>query len=370
MKFALHSFTFLASALLVVAVPNPIPGSSDITLRDPAIYYNPDTQKYSVFSTGGGIRVYESPSITGPWNKTGVVLPGGCSVIDLPGRCEIWAPDVSLVNGTYTLYYSVSQGGSQHSAIGVAQSPSMEIGSWTDLGEVVRSNGDKNFNCIDPNLIVGDKGLQFTFGSYWDGIFQIPLSDVKTPAADLPGTHLAGNGGRPAEGGIVYKSPDSKYYFMFFSDGTTPLGGAKSRPAPGKEYKVRVGRSKSAKGPFVDKDGNALTDKRDPPTGTLLLGSHDDVYAPGGQSVFRDPVSNRDVMVYHYVKLSDPVGGPSYLGLNYLDFSSDWPELVDLAPVQPSSTTSATSTPGPTTAPSQTCKRNTKMRWRPRSGRW
>lgn len=47
-----------------------------------------------------------------------------------------------------------------------------------------------------------------------------------------------------------------------------------------------------------------------------------------GQSVFLDPVSKRDVMVYHYVKASDAIGGASYLGINYLDFSSGWPVVV------------------------------------------
>ena len=45
----------------------------------------------------------------------------------------------------------------------------------------------------------------------------------------LPGTHIAGNDGRPAEGGFVYKSPSSSYYFAFFSDGVTPFVGV--RPA-------------------------------------------------------------------------------------------------------------------------------------------
>ena len=48
-----------------------------------------------------------------------------------------------------------------------------------------------------------------------------------------------------------------------------------------------------------------------------------------GQSVFHDPVSNRDVMVYHYVRKNAPAGGPSYLGINYLDFSSGWPVVVN-----------------------------------------
>ena len=50
---------------------------------------------------------------------------------------------------------------------------------------------------------------------------------------------------------------------------------------------------------------------------------------PKGQSVFYDPISGRDVMVYHYELYDGPIGGPSYLGINYLDFSTDWPVVVD-----------------------------------------
>lgn len=33
-------------------------------------------------------------------------------------------------------------------------------------------------------------------------------------------------------------------------------------------------------------------------------------------------------MIYHYVSKKDPIGGPSYLGINYLSFKSGWPEVV------------------------------------------
>ena len=86
-----------------------------------------------------------------------------------------------------------------------------------------------------------------------------------------------------------------------------------------------VGRGTSVTGPFYDQAGrNLLTSG----SGTLVLGSHDNVYAPGGQSIYRDPVSNRDVIVYHYIP-NDKFGGPSYLGINYVDFSSGWPVIVD-----------------------------------------
>ena len=115
---------------------------------------------------------------------------------------------------------------------------------------------------------------------------------------------------------------------MFFSDGITPLEGATARPAAGREYKVLVGRGTSVNGPFYGQLGNDITLNLNPPTGSLVLGSHDNIYAPGGQSIYHDPVSGRDIIVYHYVP-NDAFGGPSYLGINYLDFSSGWPAVVD-----------------------------------------
>ena len=61
----------------------------------------------------------------------------------------------------------------------------------------------------------------------------------------------------------------------------------------------------------------------------FTVGMHTDTDAHRtGQSVFHDPISNRDVMVYHYVPDDAPIGGPSYLGINYLDFSSGWPVVL------------------------------------------
>ena len=108
---------------------------------------------------------------------------------------------------------------------------------------------------------------------------------------------------------------------------TLPGGAqAKTRPSPGSEYKVRVGRGPTGSGPFVDKNGVSITNGTT--SGTIVLGSHDNIYAPGGQSLFLDPVSGRDVMVYHYVR-NDNFGGSSFLGINYVDFSSGWPVLVN-----------------------------------------
>jgi arabinan endo-1,5-alpha-L-arabinosidase len=67
------------------------------------------------------------------------------------------APDVHKVGSLYYMYYAVSSFGSQDSAIGLATSATMELGSWTDLGATgVSSTSAKPYNAIDP-----DSGWQY-----------------------------------------------------------------------------------------------------------------------------------------------------------------------------------------------------------------
>lgn len=61
-------------------------------------------------------------------------------------------------------------------------------------------------------------------------------------------------------------------------------------------YSIRVGRSNSPRGPFIDKAGTDLVEGG----GELVYGSNGDTYAPGGQSVIRD--GDTDVLYYHYCK--------------------------------------------------------------------
>lgn len=82
-----------------------------------------------------------------------------------------------------------------------------------------------------------------------------------------------------------------------------------------------VGRSKSAHGPFLDKYGKDLRSTG----GTLVLASHGNVYAPGGQAIFTDSKSGKDIFVYHYIPVNSPVPySDTYasLGLNAIDWSS------------------------------------------------
>lgn len=90
-------------------------------------------------------------------------------------------------------------------------------------------------------------------------------------------------------------------------------------------YSIRVGRSRSATGPFVDRNGVDLRNGG----GYIIYGSHDYVYGPGGQAVLTN-YHGRDVLYYHYV---NTIQNPTYvdelklLGWNYINYIQGWPVL-------------------------------------------
>jgi arabinan endo-1,5-alpha-L-arabinosidase len=248
-------------------------------------------------------------------------MPKG-SVINHPGRYDIWAPDVSLYEGVFHLYYAISTFGSQDSAIGLAISKILAPGSWTDLGQIFSSSKSDPYNAIDPNLIVNRATSQpfMNFGSYWNDIFQVPLtSSANATVSGKTPIQLAYNStaSHSEEGSFVYYYQN--YYYLFYSQGEccnlNPL------PLPGDEYKVYIGRSTEVTGPYLDATGKDLKMGG----GTLFLGSHDNVYAPGGESVYYDQDIDRTLIVYHYFTRNNLK--VCTLGINYVNFVNGWPVL-------------------------------------------
>lgn len=87
------------------------------------------------------------------------------------------------------------------------------------------------------------------------------------------------------EASVVFQY--GSYYYLFTSwdkccDGTSST------------YNIRVGRSASESGGYVDQSGVALLSGG----GTEILGTHDGIYGPGGQDVMTD--ADGVILVYHY----------------------------------------------------------------------
>ncbi|KAI6854328.1 hypothetical protein KC343_g2437 [Hortaea werneckii] len=150
--------------------------------------------------------------MTGPWTYRCPALPK-CSKINIKGKCDLWAPDVIKVDGKYYMYYSVSSMGSKTSDIGVATSPNMECGTWTDHGSIGIPTG--SWNRIDANMLsISPKSTGYMlWGSFWTGIWQarmaIPplrvVDNVKTVHLEQNTTKRPDNRPTgPSEGGFQF----------------------------------------------------------------------------------------------------------------------------------------------------------------------
>ncbi|MBT2413312.1 arabinan endo-1,5-alpha-L-arabinosidase [Streptomyces sp. ISL-12] len=301
----------LPSTATAATYPDPRPVTGQQIIHDPTVI-RLKSGGYVAYSTGGVIGARTSTDRE-HWEDAGNAFatpPSWWYEYNATG--DPWAPDISYRAGRYWLYYAVSSWGTNHSAIGVATSPTGLPGTWTDQGKVFTSETTDTWNAIDPALIRADGKLWMAFGSYWSGIRMVEL-DPRTGKA-LPGTtvhHLATRPDEPyaVEGPYIVKH--GRYYYLFASYDACCSG-------VNSTYKIRVGRSASVTGPYVDSTGTPMPAGG----GDLLLAGHGRYIGTGGQSVFRD--RGRDVLAYHYYDAEDE--GTPKLGLNDLTWQKNgWP---------------------------------------------
>jgi arabinan endo-1,5-alpha-L-arabinosidase len=118
------------------------------------------------------------------------------------------------------MYYAVSSFGSQVSAIGLATSSTLEVGSWTDLGATgVASTSAKPYNAIDPNLILVGSTYYLNFGSFWHDIYQVEMDSPPTSKGSNSAYNIEYNsvGTSPCEGSYMFYYDG--YYYLLWSHG-------------------------------------------------------------------------------------------------------------------------------------------------------
>ncbi|KAF8678779.1 Glycosyl hydrolases family 43 [Rhizoctonia solani] len=299
----------LVSGVLAYPWPGRVTGSLDV--HDPTMCRD-SAGKWFLFSTGVGIPIRTSTDRIN-WTLVGTVWSPGQATWITPYTGgtdkDIWAPDCTYKNGQFYLYYATSTFGSRNSAIFFAKSSTGLPGSWSHQGQVLATSTSNDYNAIDPNLIIDGNNWWLTFGSYWSGIKLVQLS----PSTGKPSSSTVYSIAKRTAGGGAVEAPilvkNGNYYYLFTSWDKCCSGTSST-------YNVRVGRSTSITGPYVDQAGVALTSGG----GTLILSTHDSIIGPGGQHVYKD--SDAWVIDYHYYTSTG-----SLLGINLLDFSSGWPVL-------------------------------------------
>ena len=315
-------------------------------IHDPAAFYDEATGNYYIYSTGAIGQVSKDLVHFTPLGQVVPKVPPEAK--EWTKSDDIWAPDIVKVGDEYRLYCSNSSWGVQRSCIFLAVSHKAE-GPFEPRGIVLKTDDCLPVNAIDANIITDvDTGeMYMLYGSFWGGAHVLPLDpktglakseasanwtlDEKTntlshPVEDIIGTCVAR---RPSwmsgalEGPYMIYHPKYQYYYLFVS-----YGSLKS------DYQIRVGRSKSITGPFVDWAGRGLTDLSDGRNqyGNLIMAGYqwnDGVpyMAPGHNSVLRD--ANGEYYVVAHIRKKDysaEMMEPSQMQLRKLFFSEDgWP---------------------------------------------
>jgi beta-xylosidase len=293
-------------------------GRRDFRIHDPSTIVR-CKDEYWIFGTGQGVRSLRSKDLR-EWTPGPPVFTKSPPWVleTVPGNrngLEFWAPDVIQVGDRYLLYYSVSTFGKNTSAIALATNRTLDPADpayrWVDEGIVVRSIATDKFNTIDPAVTLDSAGgFWMTFGSFWSGIKLVQLDPAtgKRLSPDAPLISLAWK--NQIEAPALYRHNDD--WFLFVNWGQCCRGRDST-------YNIRVGRSRTVTGPFLDRDGKDLLKGG----GTLLLETDGAFIGPGHASVFE--ADGRLWFACHFYDGTTPRGTPK-LSIRPLAWdSAGWP---------------------------------------------
>jgi len=308
MRAAIASAAAFAAAVAMSAASIGAAQAAQVGVHDPVMAKQ--GERYYLFSTGPGITFYSSTDMK-TWTPEGRVFKDGPAWAKDPAPTfndHIWAPDIYHHDGKYYLYYSVSGFGKNTSAIGVTVNRTLDPRSpdykWEDQGEVVRSiPGRDLWNAIDSHVIDDEDGTPWmSFGSFWGGLKLVKLDASRTRLAEPQEWSTIARRDRPAftpdeeaapaqiEAPFIFRKND--WYYLFASWDLCCKGKDST-------YKVVVGRARSVKGPYLDRDGVDMAMGG----GSIVIQGDKDWVGLGHNSVYT--FDGKDHMVLHAYESAD-----------------------------------------------------------------
>ncbi|WP_300726549.1 arabinan endo-1,5-alpha-L-arabinosidase [uncultured Bacteroides sp.] len=302
---------------------------SEVMAHDPVMAKQGDT--YYLYATGMGISVMSSKDLrTWKFEKPVFEKAPQWAVDLIPGyNGHTWAPDIIFHNGLYHIFYSCSAFAKNTSAIGHATTPTLDPSDpaykWTDHGKIIQSVPNRDmWNAIDPNIIIDEKGTPWmAFGSFWDGIKLVKLSDDMMQPAQPEEWYSLSRRERsfsledkdPGDGAVEapFILKHDGYYYLFVSFDYCCRGMEST-------YNVVVGRSKDVTGPYVDKEGKPMHKGG----GSLVLKGNDKYIAVGHNAAYH--LDGKDYFLAHAYEIASD-GAPKLI-IREISWTADgWPEV-------------------------------------------
>jgi arabinan endo-1,5-alpha-L-arabinosidase len=297
--------------------------TGDLRTHDPALIRHRRRGDWYVFSTGdpavagGTLQIRRSRNLK-EWTYAGNVftsIPAWVTAA-VPTVQNLWAPDIYEHDGTYYLYYSGSNFGSNRSVIGLATNTTLDPNDpdyeWIDQGLVVQSMPTNDYNTIDPGIIEDESGTPWlAFGSFWSGIrmFRLQWPDGKLAPGQGEPLRLADRFVPPNAIEAPYIVRRSGYYYLFVSLDFCCRG-------TGSTYKIAVGRSRNVTGPYYDQLGSPLQHGG----GTVILSENGNMFGPGAASVYGG------YLAHHWY--DGTANGDFRLGIRRIEWERGWPRIA------------------------------------------
>lgn len=299
-------------------------------LADPTVIRDPETGYFYAYGTqddwgdGQGSRlvpILQSNDLVN-WQAVGQAFEEKPSWKEAGG---IWAPDVTLVNGKYHLYYAYSTWGDPNPGIGVAVAE-QPTGPFIDHGKLFTSEEADVPNSIDA-FYFEEKGEKYLFwGSFSNaptqGTYAVKLADdgLSVPNLSQKVKIAAGD----FEAVMIHRR--GNYYYFFGSKGSCCEG-------VDSKYHVLVARSENLMGPYLDRRGYAITNRG---KGTLFIEGNARIAGPGHNARLIADDEGTDWFLYHGIDRDEGKvsSGASrrMLMLDKVTWHDGWPEIEGRVP--------------------------------------
>jgi len=288
----------LTEVILAFTAWHALALEGQVQIHDPSTIIQCDG-KYYTFGTGGACLVSDDG-----WTwKRGTT----------PARRGM-APDIIQLGDRYCLYVAANIGAQPKAAINLIWSRTLDPNSpdykWEESGVIASSDGIEDCNAIDPGVFLDpvEKKLWMVYGSYF-GFIRLVQLDSKTGVRVDPKTE-------PLNVAINCEASDLIYhdgwYYLLATHGSCCRGADSG-------YNIRVGRSKSIFGPYLDHTGTDMIQGG----GTLFLASGGRVIGPGHFGLL-DLGDGVQKFSCHYEADLDR-GGASVLDIRPLLWNDGWP---------------------------------------------